>query len=153
MNKIHGGMGFKDLAAFNLAMLGKQGWKFKTEPNSLVSRIFKARYFPSQSYLIANIGHNPSYVWRSILCARFLVRGGARWSIGTGSSIPILNEQWLLNGSRIDGNIESAHFVRDFAVNSLLEGTSKRWNEHLIRQVFSQDIASSILNTPLVTQV
>jgi hypothetical protein len=25
--KIHGGMGFKDLSAFNLAMLGKQGWK------------------------------------------------------------------------------------------------------------------------------
>jgi hypothetical protein len=25
MHKTHGGMGFKDLAAFNLAMLGKQG--------------------------------------------------------------------------------------------------------------------------------
>jgi len=47
MHKIHGGMSFKDLTAFNLDMLGKQGWKFQTEPNSLVSRIFKARYFPS----------------------------------------------------------------------------------------------------------
>lgn len=28
MHKSHGGMGFKDLSAFNLAMLGKQGWKF-----------------------------------------------------------------------------------------------------------------------------
>jgi hypothetical protein len=44
--KIHGGMGFKDLSAFNLAMLGKQGWKFITEPESLVAHIFKARYFP-----------------------------------------------------------------------------------------------------------
>jgi len=34
-------MGFKDLSAFNLAILGKQGWKFLTEPNSLVSRIIK----------------------------------------------------------------------------------------------------------------
>lgn len=93
--KIHRGMGFKDLSAFNLAMLGKQGWKFITEPDSLVSRIFKARYFPSGSYLSAVIGHNPSYVWRSIMHARFVVRGGARWKIGSGASIAILNEPWL----------------------------------------------------------
>jgi hypothetical protein len=67
MHKTHGGMGFKDLLAFNLAMLGKQAWKFLSEPQSLVSRIFKARYFPTRSFLNANIGHNPSYVWRSIL--------------------------------------------------------------------------------------
>lgn len=73
MYKVHGGMGFKDLSAFNLAMLGKQGWKFLTEPNSLVSRIFKARYFPSKSYLTATIGHNPSFVWRSILRAHLIV--------------------------------------------------------------------------------
>ena len=97
--KVYGGMGIKDLSAFNLAMLGKQGWKFITEPNSLIARIFKARYFPSGSYLTATVGHNPSYVWRSIMRARFIVRGGARWSIGSGATIPILNEPWLSNGS------------------------------------------------------
>jgi len=75
--KIHEGMGFKDLSAFNLAMLGKQGWKFITEPESLVARIYKAHYFPSVSYLTAQIGHNLSYVWRSIMHAIFLVQGGA----------------------------------------------------------------------------
>jgi len=65
MHTNHGGMGFKDLIAFNLAMLGKQGWKFQTELDSLVSSIYKARYFPFRSYLTANLGHNPSYVWRS----------------------------------------------------------------------------------------
>jgi hypothetical protein len=42
MHKSHGGMGFKNLTAFNLAMLGKQGWKFQTDTNSFVERIFKA---------------------------------------------------------------------------------------------------------------
>jgi len=105
MHKTHGGMGFKDLSAFNLAMLGKQAWKFLSEPQSLVSGIFKARYFPTRSFLNANIGHNPSYVWRSILCARFIVRGGARWSIGSSANIPILDAPWLANGESIDGNI------------------------------------------------
>src|SRR4030042_159781 len=51
VHKNDGGMGFKDLSAFNLAMLGKPGWKFMTEPNTLVSRIFKSRYFPNCTFL------------------------------------------------------------------------------------------------------
>jgi hypothetical protein len=118
--KMHGGMGFKDLSAFSLAMLGKQVWKFITEPNSLVARIFKARYFPSSSYLTTTVGHNPSYVWRSIMRARFVVRGGARWSIGSGASISILNEPWLSNGEFISSDISGAHFVHNFTINSLM---------------------------------
>jgi len=55
------------LTTFNVAMLGKQGWRFQTDPSSLVSRLFKARYFPNSDFIGSNIGHNPSYVWRSIL--------------------------------------------------------------------------------------
>jgi len=102
IHKSQGGMGFKDLSAFNLAMLGKQAWKFLSEPKSLVSRIFKARYFPNKSFLDANIGHNPSYVWRSILRSRLIVRGGTRWSIGSGATIPILDAPWLANGKSIE---------------------------------------------------
>jgi len=153
MYKVHGGMGFKDLSAFNLAMLAKQGWKFLTEPNSLVSRIFKARYFPSKSYLAATIGHNPSFVWRSILRARFIVREGARWKIGSGDSIPILDAPWLSNGECIDGNFEGAQLFHNYSVKSLLLDHCKSWNVPLLRQVFSDDVTSRILNTPLIEQV
>jgi hypothetical protein len=105
MHKSRGGMGFKDLTAFNLAMLAKQGWKFLSEPHSLVTCIFKTRYFPYTSFLNTKVGHNQSYVWRSILRAQFIVRGGARWSICSGASIPILDTPWLSNGGTIDGSI------------------------------------------------
>ena len=153
MHKTHGGMGFNDLSAFNLAMFGKQGWKFLTEPHSLVSRIFKARYFPSKSYLNATIGHNPSYEWRSILRARFIVRSGSRWCIGSSDSIPILNSPWLSNGEHIDGNITRGHYVRDFKVSSLISDHSKEWNVPLIQHVFSNDVADVMLQTPLCDQV
>ena len=151
--KIHGGMGFKDLSAFTLSMLGKQGWKFIIEPDSLVARIFKARYFPTGSFLTAAVGHNPSYVWRSIMSARFLVRGGARWSIGSGANISILNEHWLSNGEVIGSDISGAHFVHNFTVNSLMNLYDKSLNEQVVRQVFSDDIANKILHTTLISQV
>lgn len=44
--KDKGGMGFRNLYAFNLAMLGKQGWKLVANPDALVSKNFKAKYYP-----------------------------------------------------------------------------------------------------------
>jgi hypothetical protein len=58
-----GGMGFKHLTSFNVAMLGKQGWRFQTDSSSLVCRLFKARYFPNSDCIGSKIGHNSSYVW------------------------------------------------------------------------------------------
>jgi hypothetical protein len=85
--------------------------------------------------------------------ARFLVRGGARWSIGSGASIFILNEPWLHDEDCIRSDIPGAHFVQNFSINSLMNLYDKSWNEQVIRQVFSVDIADKILHTPLIPQV
>ncbi|MCI35043.1 hypothetical protein A2U01_0056264, partial [Trifolium medium] len=85
--------------------------------------------------------------------ARFIVPDGAKWSIGSGASIPILNEPWLLNGEWIRSDIPGAHFVSNFNINSLMNLYDKSWNEHTVRQVFSVDIVDKILHTPLISQV
>ena len=73
-----GGMGFKQLKYFNMALLAKQGWRLQTNPNSLVYWVLKARYFPQCEFIEASLGNNPSYSWHSVLSAKHLVREGAQ---------------------------------------------------------------------------
>ncbi|GAU50216.1 hypothetical protein TSUD_29020 [Trifolium subterraneum] len=42
--KVEGGLGFRDFKVFNMAMVAKQGWKIITRPETLVGKIFKARW-------------------------------------------------------------------------------------------------------------
>jgi hypothetical protein len=49
--KSKGGMGFKNLRVFNEALLAKQGWGLITNPQSLVARMFKAKYYPRCNFL------------------------------------------------------------------------------------------------------
>jgi hypothetical protein len=44
--KVKGGMGFRELELFNLALLGKHGWRFLNNPDTLCSRVLKGRYYP-----------------------------------------------------------------------------------------------------------
>ncbi|XP_012070175.1 uncharacterized protein LOC105632409 [Jatropha curcas] len=72
--KIHGGMGSRHLYSFNLALLGKQGWRIMANGGSLLARIYKAKYFPDGHFMGAVLGTNPSFLWRSILRAKDLLR-------------------------------------------------------------------------------
>ncbi|XP_050262110.1 polygalacturonase inhibitor 2-like [Quercus robur] len=94
-SKLHDGMGFRNLEAFNLAMLAKQGWRMLSNPISLVARVFKARYFPHDEILNSKKGTSPSYAWRSIHISLDVLRKETRWRVGNGRRIHIWEDKWL----------------------------------------------------------
>jgi len=63
VHKNYCGMKFMDLASFNASMLGKKTWEFQTDEDSLVSHLYKARYFPRSDFFGAKIEKCLSYVW------------------------------------------------------------------------------------------
>ncbi|XP_074318894.1 uncharacterized protein LOC141655729 [Silene latifolia] len=75
--KSRGELGFRDFNRFNIALLGKQAWRLMTESESLMVRVLKAKYFPSTSFMEAELGVAPSYTWKSIWEARDVVKLGA----------------------------------------------------------------------------
>ena len=93
--KCDGGMGFKNLKLFNKALLAKQGWHLQMGGNSLLYRVLKAKYFPTSDFVHALIGHNPSYIWRSLIFAQRLVIEGLRWRVGNGANIKVWQDKWV----------------------------------------------------------
>lgn len=93
--KSEGGLGFRDIYAFNLAMLAKQGWRLVQQPDSLCSRILKAKYFPNSSCLASVPKDGISYTWRSILKGIEILKEGMVRRVGDGTGIDMWNKPWL----------------------------------------------------------
>ncbi|CAO2191947.1 unnamed protein product [Urochloa humidicola] len=96
--KSEGGMGFRELRLFNKAMLGKQGWRLMTKPDSLCAQVLKGKYFLQSDFLSANKKKNSSHTWRAILAGRDALKLGLIRRIGNGANTNIWEDKWIPGG-------------------------------------------------------
>ncbi|XP_031101846.1 uncharacterized protein LOC116005747 [Ipomoea triloba] len=143
-----GGMGFKRIHEFNIALLAKQGWRLLVKPDYLVSKLLKARYYPSASFLDATLGHNPSYIWRSILAGQVVLRDGVARRIGDGKDTLVWDCPWLANS--VDPYIRTAcmNELRETHVSNLLD-TDGTWDLELLHDIFYEQDIPRIISTPI----
>ncbi|XP_019170153.1 PREDICTED: uncharacterized protein LOC109165716 [Ipomoea nil] len=146
--KTAGGLGFKDLKAFNLAMLGKKAWRFLTKPESLVAKVYKARYFPKTNFIDATVGNSPSYCWRNIMAAHGLVCGGIRRRIGNGETIMIGKDPWLLD---LDYKIHTGlpHNIYESGVSGLIDQDTRSWDLDILNDIFDPHDVNRIRRVPV----
>lgn len=57
--------------------------------------------FPNSSFMEAELGSNPSFLWRSLLEARELIRAGTTWKVGDGQSIRVTDHRWLTHPPQV----------------------------------------------------
>jgi len=149
LHKSQGGLGFRNLEAFNLSMLGKQSWKLLTDSNSLLTRVLKAKYFPRRDFLDAPIGHNPSYTWRSLWSTQSLLTLGHRWKIGDGSKINLWTMPCIRNLPSHKPSTPMPAHHEDLTVNYLLNPDGLSWNQQIVTSIFNPQDVVAILSTPL----
>lgn len=143
-HKKAGGLGFRNFRDYNLAMLGKHGWRFLTNPDSLVSRLYKARYFADKDFLNASLEHSPSFIWRSIFEAENIVASGVRRRIGSGEKNNIIEQPWLVNEN--DPYITTvSQSIENSCVASLFCMDMKDWDVEVVMDVFNVRDQESIL--------
>ena len=124
--KEKGGMGFRDLHCFNLALLAKQCWRLLCEPESLCARVLKAKYFPNVELLQATLKNGSFFTWQSIMKGLDTFKLGYIGRIGTGEHVNIWNDPWILDliSMKPSMQIGVADLVR---VSDLIDADSGSW--------------------------
>lgn len=143
--KKFGGMGFRRINEFNIALLEKQIWRVLIVPQFFVARFLKAIYFPQSSILNAGVGNNPSYVWRCILAAKNLIETGSIKKVGNVSSINIWDYPWILDLGSTKVSTTMLPSLEGAKVNNLFQINLKEWDCDLVRDAFNQNDEMRIL--------
>ncbi|XP_060969565.1 uncharacterized protein LOC115713553 [Cannabis sativa] len=145
-SKKDGGLGFRSLIHFNQALLAKQAWRIFKQPNSLVSKILEARYYPNSSFLNSALGHSPSFVWRSICWGRELLQKGLISKIANGQSTSTTGTHWI-PGFRQHTTFDTAPpTVAAFITPTMT------WNIALLERYYPPHVIDAILSIPLPLQ-
>lgn len=147
--KNKGGLGFRDLRTFNLALLAKQCWRLLTHLGSILGKFFKAKYYPNSDFLEATLGARPSATWRSILKAKPFLEAGIRTRIGNGYSTAIWDSAWIPetgNFKVITPRPSNFYPCRVADLINLVTGT---WDVGFIESVFWEVDRARIMAIPL----
>jgi hypothetical protein len=146
--KREGGLGFRDLYGFNMAMLARQAWRMLTAPDSLCARVLKAKYFPNTSILKAQPVAGMSYTWRSILKGLELLKEGLVWRVGDGTDIHIWTDPWLPREDAPRPITPKGRCLLS-RVSELIDPGTGQWDEQLVRNNFWEMDANTILAIPI----
>lgn len=148
-SKAKGAIGFQDFKCFNKALLSKQCWPLWHTPDSLASKIMKAKYYASSSIQEAKLGNKSSFAWRSILGSSELLKKGLFWRIGNGEKMRIWGDKWIQILATFSIQSPPRLLDLDAIVSELIDRDTQWWNKGLIEALFLPTEVKAILSIPL----
>lgn len=133
--KKNGGLSFKDITAFNNALLAKLGWRILKNPTCLLARCLLRKYCHSEPFLTCKPSRTSSHGWKSVLIGRDLLVKQLGWVIGNGESVNVWSEPWLSHNDQIRPFGSAPENYLSLTVADLLLPESTEWNLEMIEQI------------------
>lgn len=114
--------------------------------------MLRAKYYLDGNLLKAGNKKGSSFTWQSIVSGLQTFMRGHIWRVGTGENINIWNDCWMPNSpSRKILTPKGGCLLSK--VEELIDPHSGKWDEALIRSIFSPVDVDRILRIPLNTQL
>lgn len=145
--KCRGGLGFRDFTSFDQALVAKQVCRLLQFPNSLVSKVLRARYYRNFDFLHANIGLKPSFVWRIVLWGRQVIKAGIRWRMENDYIVLVYKDNWVPRPVAFKPMSPPKMFMHTVVADLIKSGNQR--DEDKLKQNFIQEDLDVILNIPL----
>jgi hypothetical protein len=133
--KEKGGLGYRDLHLFNLAMLARQGWRLLLNPDSLCARVLRSKYFSDGDLLSVVEKPGISYAWRSIVRGVQALKDGLIWRVGDGTQINIWTDPWIPQGVTRRPCTPRGQTILN-KVSELINPISGEWDRNLVTDIF-----------------
>lgn len=129
--------------------MGKHCWKFLNQPQSLVARLYKARYYSDTHFLKSSKGSGPSFIWTGIHTAKEALYKGYRWVVGYGMDINATKDPWIRSKSGFKVDQSSTYTGRDEMVSHWFLPGLKQWYIDRVKMHFDEEDAKAILMIPI----
>jgi hypothetical protein len=133
--KKQGGMAFRDIQSFNLALLAKQAWRLLVDLDSLCATVLRAKYFPEGDLLNYKLKKGSSYSWQRIWAGIQTFKRGAIWHVGDDSNINIWEDCWI-SSSPSHGVMTPRGNIVLTKVSKRISSESRTWDEELLNSLF-----------------
>nr|XP_023921351.1 uncharacterized protein LOC112032807 [Quercus suber] len=146
-SKCKGGLGFRKAKDFNSALLAKLAWMIASNIDSLCMNLLKAKYKVKHNWLRTEPPKSASYTWKAIEKAKAIIRQGACYLIGDGSSVSVWEDPWVpwIQGFSPKPR-EDAFSQIPMLVSQLINDELRYWNAALVNEIFDTESARAILS-------
>lgn len=94
--------------------------------------------------MIATLGSNPSFVWRSLLATRDILYEGSCWRVRDGRTIGVFTNK-CLSHTPVPLNETS----QELRVCDVIEEDTRQWDRGKLEAIFAHRTRQEILNIPL----
>ncbi|KAK5836733.1 hypothetical protein PVK06_012533 [Gossypium arboreum] len=140
-----GGLGFRDVRLFNLALLGRQVWRILNNTDSLCFKVLSSKYFSDGDIFHAKKVDKASFTWSSIAAVVDVFKDGFGWRVDL---MRVLDKRAITNQMKILWNCWNNR--NNFIFRGKEEKTQLIWER--ASNLSKKFRICNMLNEPLILQ-
>nr|GEU87477.1 RNA-directed DNA polymerase, eukaryota, reverse transcriptase zinc-binding domain protein [Tanacetum cinerariifolium] len=140
--KMQGGLGLKDLGAFNKVLLTKHIWNIAANKETLWVKWVHVVKLKDRSVWEIDVETNDSWIWKTFLNLKVKAKSHIECQIGNGENTSVLYDKWsyniVTNRAIYDARFDSKAFVADMITNAIVDMMAIKFQNISIKSVLSK---------------